>query len=74
VEDGRVSQRLSALVVVAGLVLLYPFVSAVGAVSFILGIPVFYLYLFACWAVVIVLVGATMWWERPATKRQKRAQ
>lgn len=71
-ENGRVSQRLSALVVAAGLTLVYPFLSAVGAVSFVLGIPVLYLFLFVAWAAFIALVGAAMWWEQRASNRQEK--
>lgn len=71
-DDGRISQRLGALVVVAVLALVYPFLSAVGGVSFAFGIPVFYLYLFLTWSVFIAVVGAAMWWEWHAGKRRDR--
>lgn len=63
---------MSALVVTAGLVLVYPFLSAVGAVSFVLGIPVLYLFLFVAWAAFIGLVGAAMWWEQCASQQQDK--
>lgn len=57
---GRVRERLTALFI-AGIVLInYPLVQLFGEGRRILGIPLLYLYLFGCWALVIAVIALVM--------------
>ena len=54
------NDRLIALVAIGALVLNYPLLRIFDAPALVFGIPVLYLYLFAVWIAVIVLVGIAM--------------
>lgn len=49
--------RLIALCLLGALCFNYPILSLCNHVAFVLGIPLFYFYIFVAWAVLIVLIG-----------------
>jgi hypothetical protein len=59
-SDDRVSTRLLALAALAFALFNYPLLSVFDVDAVVLGVPLVWLYLFGCWAVLIVLVGLTV--------------
>jgi len=54
---GKRNERLVALVLAGGLALNYPLLYVFSDERLLFGIPVLYLYLFAVWAIFIVLAA-----------------
>ncbi len=51
------NERLAALALIGAVALNYPLLSLFADSSFLLGIPLLYLYLFVFWAVFILIAG-----------------
>ena len=51
------SQRLVALFVLGALLLTYPLLALFNREGSVLGLPIFYVYLFGAWAVLILMLG-----------------
>jgi hypothetical protein len=62
-KSSRKGQRLVGLFLLGCLLFNYPLLAIFNVRATLLGIPVLYAYLFAAWALLIVLVAAIM--ERP---------
>jgi uncharacterized membrane protein len=62
-KSSRKGQRLVGLFLLGCLLFNYPLLAIFNVRATVLGIPVLYAYLFAAWALLIVLVAAIM--ERP---------
>jgi hypothetical protein len=62
-KSSRKGQRLVGLFLLGCLLFNYPLLSIFNVRSTVLGIPALYAYLFAAWALLIVLVAAIV--ERP---------
>jgi hypothetical protein len=62
-KSSRKGQRLVGLFLLGCLLFNYPLLAIFNVRATVLGIPALYAYLFAAWALLIVLVAAIM--ERP---------
>lgn len=62
-KSSRRGPRLVGLFLLGCLFFSYPMLAVANARATILGVPVLYAYLFAAWAILIVLVAYVM--ERP---------
>ena len=66
-KSSRKGQRLVGLFLLGCLLFSYPLLAVFNVRATVLGIPLIYAYLFAAWALVIILVAAIM--ERPEPGR-----
>lgn len=57
-------QRLVAIFLIGSLLVNYPLLSLFSVNGMLWGIPVLYLYLFMCWAVLIGLMALLIEWRR----------
>lgn len=54
---GRSRESLIALFALGALLINYPLVHLFGGDRLVFGIPLLYLYLFVCWAAIIVIIA-----------------
>jgi len=59
-SDDRVNTRLVVLAALAFGLFNYPLLGVFDVDVIVLGVPLVWLYVFACWALLIVLVGLTV--------------
>lgn len=59
-NDDRVNTRLVVLAVLAFGLFNYPLLSVFDVDAIVLGVPLVWLYVFVCWALLILLVALTV--------------
>lgn len=57
-------QRLVAIFLIGSLLVNYPLLSLFSTTGMLWGIPVLYIYLFTCWAVLIAVTALLIEWRR----------